>query len=242
MYLNQFCARLIRLRECFILNHKYFLTKSSSCFSWAFILILFSGGSLFSTDGQAKENNWYLYGQMGHASTDFKADAVKNELVAQSVNYENLSVKDTDVGYQLGFGCQLDSIFSVQLGYLDFGDRNFRLTGEVTDLDNFHDVMQGTYPESAKGPHLVVLASWPLTNDLSLTGKLGYLDWQQDYQYQINTSDVFKAKRSGNSVTFGGEISYSIFENTLLFLSYDQARLDDYSTSMFSIGAKYQFN
>ena len=205
-------------------------------------VMLFTGLLLCSHHSKAEQTHWFVSGQIGSASTDLSTKDLTSSLSEQGTIIDSVSIKDSDTGYQAAIGYKFNSIYSLQVGYVDFGERHFSFTGEVTDLDNFHTAIKRIYPESAKGPQVSLLASWPITKIISLTGKLGYLDWHQDYQYQSNSSQLFKAKRSGNSATFGIEASFDLFKNTQIFLSYDHAALDATDASMFSIGARYYFD
>ncbi len=224
------------------MKYLYFPTSQNG-FVLKFAAVILLAGSLFcSQQSKAEQTSWFMSGQIGSASTDISTKSLATSLNEQGTIIDSVSVKDSDTGYQAAIGYQFNANYSLQVGYVDFGERHFSFNGEVTDLDNFHSTMKQIYPESAKGPQISLLASWPISREISLTGKVGYLDWHQNYQYQADFSQLYKAKRSGNSVTFGIEASFALFKNTQIFLSYDHAALDATDASMLSIGARYYFD
>jgi hypothetical protein len=221
--------------SCFYISQNSFIPKFAK-------VILFTGFLFCSQQSKAEQTSWFVSGQIGSVSTDISTKSLTSSLNDQGALIDSVSVKDSDTGYQAAIGYKFNAIYSLQVGYVGFGERHFSFTGEVTDLDSFHSTMKQVYPESATGPQISLLASWPISKEISLTGKVGYLDWHQDYQYQTDSSQQYKAKRSGNSVTFGIEASFALFKNTQIFLSYDHAALDATDASMLSIGARYYFD
>lgn len=221
--------------SCFYISQNSFILKFAK-------VILFTGFLFCSQQSKAEQTSWFVSGQIGSVSTDISTKSLTSSLNDQGALIDSVSVKDSDTGYQAAIGYKFNAIYSLQVGYVGFGERHFSFTGEVTDLDSFHSTMKQVYPESATGPQISLLASWPISKEISLTGKVGYLDWHQDYQYQTDSSQLYKAKRSGNSVTFGIEASFALFKNTQIFLSYDHAALDATDASMLSIGARYYFD
>tara|TARA_Y100000310_G_scaffold213729_1_gene214683 strand:+ start:871 stop:1545 length:675 start_codon:yes stop_codon:yes gene_type:complete len=221
--------------SCFYISQNSFIPKFAK-------VILFTGFLFCSQQSKAEQTSWFVSGQIGSVSTDISTKSLTSSLNDQGALIDSVSVKDSDTGYQAAIGYKFNAIYSLQVGYVGFGERHFSFTGEVTDLDSFHSTMKQVYPESATGPQISLLASWPISKEISLTGKVGYLDWHQDYQYQTDSSQLYKAKRSGNSVTFGIEASFALFKNTQIFLSYDHAALDATDASMLSIGARYYFD
>ena len=221
--------------SCFYISQNSFIPKFAK-------VILFTGFLFCSQQSKAEQTSWFVSGRIGSVSTDISTKSLTSSLNDQGALIDSVSVKDSDTGYQAAIGYKFNAIYSLQVGYVGFGERHFSFTGEVTDLDSFHSTMKQVYPESATGPQISLLASWPISKEISLTGKVGYLDWHQDYQYQTDSSQLYKAKRSGNSVTFGIEASFALFKNTQIFLSYDHAALDATDASMLSIGARYYFD
>jgi len=224
------------------LKASYFSTSQNGFVLKSATVILFAGSLFCSQQSKAEQTGWFVSGQIGSASTDISTKSLTSSLNEQGTLIDSISVKDSDTGYQAAIGYKFNAIYSLQVGYVDFGERHFSFTGEVTDLDNFNSTMKQVYPESATGPQISLLASWPISKEISLTAKVGYLDWHQDYQYQADSSQLVKAKRSGNSVTYGVEASFDLFKNTQIFLSYDHAALDSTDASMLSIGARYYFD
>lgn len=224
------------------MKYSYFPTSRNGFVLKFATAILFTGFLFCSQHSTAEQTSWFVSGQIGSASTDISTKNLTSSLNEQGAIIDSVSVKDSDTGYQAAIGYKFNAIYSLQVGYVDFGERHFSFTGEVTNLDSFNSTMKQIYPESATGPQISLLASWPITKEISLTGKLGYLDWHQNYQYQADSSQLYKAKRSGNSVTFGIEASFALFKNTQIFLSYDHAALDATDASMLSIGARYYFD
>ena len=126
-------------------------------------------------------------------------------------------VDDSDIGFNLFSGIQLNEFISAELGWTNFG--------EVKEED---------VTVEASAFYIAVLGSVELQSDLSLFGKLGFLSWDADFD---DGTDSYS--ESSSDVVYGIGANYQFNGHTSLNFSLDQYALDDEDVTMFTIGFKH---
>ena len=146
---------------------------------------------------QSSIESLYLGGSIGQAS------------------YSDLD--ESDIGFKLFAGINLNELVSVELGWVDFGSVEY---ADVT-ID-------------ASAFYLGVVGNFELQNDLSLYGKLGFSSWDVDFK-----DDTVSESDSGSDITYGLGVNYQFSGHAGMQLSVDQYPLDGEDITMFAIGIKY---
>ncbi|OUS28690.1 hypothetical protein A9Q98_07475, partial [Thalassotalea sp. 42_200_T64] len=197
-------------------------------------------GSAISGDCSAY-NGWYIGGQLGQAQTDVSQQEIDDAFSEVGIIASSVSVDDSDMSYGVFGGYQFNQYFALQLGYLDLGEREVRFTGEAHELPGFYDAAEHIYPDTGKGFNLSAIVSYPITEQWKLSGKVGFFDWQRDYNTFTNNDDVGSDDISGTDLMLGVEAGYHFRRDLQFFVSYETIALKNYDVDQFSLGVRYFF-
>ncbi|PCI50033.1 MAG: hypothetical protein COB51_03575 [Moraxellaceae bacterium] len=130
-------------------------------------------------------------------------------------NYNEMD--DSDIGFNLFSGIELNEFISAELGWVNFGE------AEEDD-----DTVE------ASAFYLAILGSVELQSDFSLFGKLGFSSWDADFDNNIDSYS-----ESGSDVLFGLGANYQFNGHTSVKFAIDQYALGDEDVTMFTVGFKY---
>jgi len=138
-------------------------------------------------------------------------------------NYDEAD--DSDAGFDLFAGINLNEVLSIEAGWTDLGEvSNNGANSEVTVL------------------HVDIVGNMGLRSDLSLYGKIGLAGWDLDVK-----TNAFSDSDSGVDLTFGFGVDYNITGRSSVRFGLDFYSADaeiqgaDYNEDimMFSVGAKF---
>jgi len=128
---------------------------------------------------QAAELGWYGVGFGGESSASgISQNQVDENLVAifESVGLDvvdlTATLDDSDTGFGLAGGYQLNDHFAVEFAYVDLGSVNYRASVTVSDGVDQADADVGL-ESSAQGPVLSALGILPIGERFSLFGRVG---------------------------------------------------------------------
>jgi len=128
---------------------------------------------------QAAELGWYGVGFGGESSASGISQSQADEnLVAifESVGLDvvdlTATLDDSDTGFGLAGGYQLNDHFAVEFAYVDLGSVDYRASATVSDGVDEVDVDVGL-ESSAQGPVLSALGILPIGERFSLFGRVG---------------------------------------------------------------------
>lgn len=128
---------------------------------------------------QAAEPGWYFVGFAGESSASGNSQSQMDEnLVAifASVGLDvvdvNSTLDDSDTGFGLAGGYQLNDHFAVEFAYVDLGSLDYRASTTVSDGVDAADADVGL-ESSAQGPVVSALGILPIGERFSLFGRVG---------------------------------------------------------------------
>jgi outer membrane protein OmpA-like peptidoglycan-associated protein len=180
---------------------------------------------------------WYIGGQLGFAQSDIKGSGI-NALYDEA---SSLHIDDSDLAFSLMVGYQLNTYWAIEGAYIDLGERSVDFSGSTEDLASFYDNVEHVYPQSGDGLSVAVVGSWPLSENLKLSGKLGYWRWEGDYTtFDVNGTQG-KDSIKGNDLWFGAELNYRLTERTQVYLTAQRLSLDRDDNNVFGLGVRYYF-
>jgi OmpA-OmpF porin, OOP family len=141
--------------------------------------VLLCAGLGLAASAQAAEPGWYIVGFGGESSATGLSQAEMDDNLAELLASGGLDIldatstlDDSDTGFGLAGGYQLNDHFAFEFAYVDLGSVDYRSTGTVTDgTDDFaSDVSLGT---SASGPVVSALGILPIGERFSVFGRVG---------------------------------------------------------------------
>lgn len=128
-------------------------------------------------------------------------------------------VDESDVGFNVFAGIDVNEILSAELGWASFGEAEGNTaTAEVTAF------------------HLAIVGSVALQNNLNAFGKLGMARWDADVrQGPVSSSD------NGTDVFFGIGVDYQIGAGSFVRFGADFYGVDDEDVTFIGVGLKQRF-
>jgi OOP family OmpA-OmpF porin len=206
----------------------------------------------------AAEEGWYVVGFAGEASAQNinQGELDQNVIdVFASVGLDVVdatsSLDDSDTGFGLAGGYQVNPWFAAELAYVDLGDISYEANGTVTDgIDDF-DAGLGI-DQSASGPVFSLLGIWPIGERFSVFGRVGIALMSVDADASVSidgesVSDSVGTDRSNMVYGIGGEFSLNErFGVRLGWDRYAEVGSDDLAgevdIDLISLGLRYNFN
>jgi OmpA-OmpF porin, OOP family len=141
-------------------------------------LLLCLGFGLFAS-AQAAEPGWYVVGFGGESSASGASQSQMDENLVAIFESGGLDVvdvtstlDDSDTGFGLAGGYQLNDHFAVEFAYVKLGSVDYRASATVTDGVDEADADVGL-ENSAGGPVLSAIGILPIGERFSLFGRVG---------------------------------------------------------------------
>ena len=108
---------------------------------------------------------WYIGAGIGRSRGNIDQDRVARSLSANGATVTAFSTDERDTGYKLFVGKQLNRYLALELGYFDLGKFSFNSTTSGNGVFNGE--------AGFRGANLDLLAQLPLSDRLSLLGRVG---------------------------------------------------------------------
>lgn len=184
-----------------------------------------------ATSAQAAEPGWYLIGYGGEASASglSQGQVDRNlEAIFASVGLEIVdatsTLDDTDTGFGIGGGYQVNDHFAFEFGYVDLGSISYRAAGTVTDgVDQL--AAEAVLGSSADGPVVSVLGILPIGERFSVYGRVGLSLLSAEGRAQITVDgDSGRASQSDQKTDpmFGIGVEYDLTKHFAIRLGWDR--------------------
>ncbi|MBL4816129.1 MAG: porin family protein [Shewanella sp.] len=189
---------------------------------------------LLSVSAMAGETyDWRVSAALGYGSSgDFSAKAIEkalasNDNVAQMSNLEN-----GDLAYALWFGYQVSPYWELEVGYLNFGEReaDFSTDGSASEQD-----VALQMPISGDGLAWAVRPAISFSERWSAYGRVGVLFWQGE-----QTSGDYSHESKGADLLLGAGVEFAISSQWLLGLGWDRAEFDGDANNMMTLAVSYR--
>jgi len=135
------------------------------------------------------------------------------------------NANDSDSAMGINVAYKYNKYYGVEAGFVDFGKYTFSLSafGESESVTLTSDT-----------PYLAAVASLPLTDKFSISGRLGVFEASATVSSTISSSESFEA----DSQTYAGvSLNYSFSESINAQLRYDN--FDEFE--LFGLGLNYNF-
>jgi OOP family OmpA-OmpF porin len=209
-------------------------------------------------NASAAEEGWYIVGFAGESSAQNIDQGALDQDVIDVFGSVGLGVvdatsdlDDSDTGFGLAGGYQVNPYFAAELAYVDLGDISYQANGTVTDGVDTFDAGLGI-DQSARGPVFSLLGIWPIGERFSVFGRVGLALMSVDADASVSldgesASDSVGTDRSNMVYGIGGEFSLSRkFGLRLGWDRYAEVGSDDQAgevdIDLFSLGLRYNFD
>lgn len=180
---------------------------------------------------QAAEPGWYVLGFAGESSASgLSQGQVDDNLAAifESVDVEVVSfssvLDDSDTGFGVGGGYQLNDHFAFEFAYVDLGSIGYRAEGTVTDgVDTFD--ADAVFESSADGPVVSVLGILPIGERFSVFGRVGLslLNAKGTARITVDGEEGRASQSSQKSdPMFGVGVEYDLTRHFAIRLGWDR--------------------
>jgi len=166
---------------------------------------------------------WYAGGSFGQS----KMKDAGSQLIGSSFD-------DTDTAWKVYGGYQFHRNVGVEFGYINLG--TFKGSGGGLS-DNW----------KANGINVSAVGTWPLANEFSLLGKLGFTRWSVDDKFSVGAASG-SAKENGIDLSLGIGAQYAFAKQWAVRAEYEvfknvgkEATTGKSDIDVLSIGAVYKF-
>lgn len=159
------------------------------------ILVVATGLGLAGVSAATAAEGWYGGVSFGQSKADINCDLDVT-----------CSADDKDTGWKLLFGNQFTKNFGVEFGYVDLGE--FKVNG----IDTVDGTVDTKY--AASGFNLAAVGSMPVSNAISLIGKLGLFRWDLDASGTSSILGSASTSKSGTDLMYGIGASIGMGKNT----------------------------
>ena len=224
---------------------------------WAVSAALCAGLAVAGT-ATAADEGWYIVGFAGEASAQNVSQGALDQNVIDAFGSVGLSVvdatsdlDDSDTGFGLAGGYQVNPYFAAELAYVDLGDISYQANGTVTDGVDTFDAGLGV-DQSASGPVFSILGIWPIGERFSVFGRVGLALMSVDADVTValdgeSASQSAGTDRSNMMYGVGGEFSFNRkFGIRLGWDRYAEVGSEDLTgdvdIDLFSLGLRYNFD
>nr|WP_260259263.1 outer membrane beta-barrel protein [Vibrio intestinalis] len=183
----------------------------------------------------AEREVYYVSTGFGVATQLGVSVADVNSALVNQGHSADINIFDTQsVGYSLWLGWQLYHHVALELGYLDFGASSVDLNtlssgGERALLD--------AMPTAGHGMSIALKPSYELSDNWTVTGRIGLMNWASDLELVDLKSD-----KSGTDLLLGAGLSYHLSEGWAVELSWDTTKMDQTQNHLVAFNIAYQFN
>lgn len=199
----------------------------------AVLALLLCGQSRAHDQHQAREHtHWYLeldpawYAGGAAAQTDFRKWGVLS--LFDDGSYTSSSRDDGGRGFRLFAGADLSSHFSVELGYVDFGEATFQAQSDGSG--SFWAAGPVYESLALKALDLALLGKLMLFKDTAAFVQLGAVEWEEDVYQAGNAQSigpfVFQGDKHSATWSYGAGIHYDGLAPVRLAATYSSMTID----------------
>lgn len=224
---------------------------------WSVYAALCAGLGVAGTASAADEG-WYIVGFGGEASAQNVSQGALDQNVIDLFGSVGLSVvdatsdlDDSDTGFGLAGGYQVNPYFAAELAYVDLGDISYQANGTVTDGIDTLDAGVGI-DQSTAGPVFSLLGIWPIGERFSVFGRVGFALMSVDADATVSIDGETASDSAGtdrSNMMYGVGAEFSLNRKFGLRLGWDRYAevgsedlTGDVDIDLISLGLRYNFN
>lgn len=183
------------------------------------------------TAAQAAEPGWYLVGFGGESSAGGLSQTQVDDNLAAifgSVGLEvvdaSSTLDDSDTGFGLIGGYQMNDYLAFEFGYVDLGSISYQATGTVTDGVE-QAAAEAILESEADGPVVSVLGILPIGDRFSVFGRAGLSLMNAKGSARLTVdgiSDRASQSSQKSDLMFGAGMEYALTRHFAVRLAWDR--------------------
>lgn len=193
---------------------------------------------LIAFNANAEEKGFYLGGSLGHSSIDTVSEGDVNAAFASVGVTTTSDVDDSDLGWKIFGGYNLNQYFGIELAYVDLGEAEINATSTAP--------VAGTASISAEadGFTFAGVARYPINERFDVFGKLGGFVWDVEGGGSLTVGGgtiTATAEDDGTSILFGLGAEYEMGNNIGVRAEWERYEVSSDDVDLFSVGLEYDF-
>lgn len=201
--------------------------------------------SLLLVVAPAQAEGVYVLGSFGQSRFhDDTSRSEKDDVLADLIGFgPDSSNEDTkDTAYKLQVGYQINQYFSVEGGYIDLGQQEYKA--------RFDDVT-AKLETSAKGWNIDAVLTLPINAGVSLFAKIGAFNAELEQKLSASASGFYESETEKDTelkAKYGVGVAYNFYQalSARAEVEYfnklgDKDQTGEVDVTLFSIGLSYQF-
>jgi OOP family OmpA-OmpF porin len=188
-------------------------------------------GLAVSASVQAGEPGWYVVGFGGESSASGASQNQMDDNLVAIFNAADLDVvdlasaiDDSDTGFGLAGGYQINDHFAMEFAYVDLGSVDYQATATVSDGVDEHDA-DVEFASSAHGPVVSVMGILPLGERFSVFGRVGLSLMNAEGTARITLDGATQRGNQSSQKTdpmYGVGAEFSMSKNFAIRLAWDR--------------------
>ena len=184
-----------------------------------------------SASAHAGEPGWYLLGFGGESSASGASQNQMDDNLVAIFDAADLDVvdlvskiDDSDTGFGLAGGYQINDHFAMEFAYVDLGSVDYQATATVSDGVDERDADVG-FGNSAHGPVISAIGILPIGERFSVFGRVGLSLMNAEGTARITLDGATQRVSQSSQKTdpmYGLGAEYSVSKNFAIRVSWDR--------------------
>ncbi|WP_432455076.1 outer membrane beta-barrel protein [Agarivorans sp. QJM3NY_29] len=144
---------------------------------------------------------------------------------------------DSRLGLSAWLAYQWSAHHSVELGYVDFGDIQGTISGDMVDPDELQAALNDNFPHSARGFALTWRPSYRVVNNMSVYGRVGPYFWKT----KVNASNdlINTSHSSGVDVLLGAGVEWKVARRWAVGIGWDRGYFGSDNNDLISLSVSF---
>ncbi|MCZ6802672.1 MAG: outer membrane beta-barrel protein [Proteobacteria bacterium] len=165
---------------------------------------------IISLNVSAEEKGFFIGGSIGYSSIDTLSESDVNATLAAGGITATSSVDDSDLGWKIFGGYNLNQYFGVEVGYVDLGETELDITATAPAA------ITASGGDEIDGFMFAGVARYPISEKFDVFGKVGGFVWDVEGAGTVTsgaTTVAVSADEDGTDIMFGVGAEYEVMNN-----------------------------
>lgn len=206
-----------------------------------FIISLFacSFSAVSANTEDTEKEKFYAGGILGQAQGAVGSAAMNTRMATLGYDAEAEVNHQNRTAWGLLAGYEWTPHLNVEVGYTDLGKVTTRLSGSVTDVEDYLNSANLVHPRSAEGAEFTLLGRYPVSERWQVFARGGVLFADSSYYADAQT-DSARRKNSSGEFIFGFGAHYDLNERWALRASWNRYQIEDEKIKLLGLTLVYR--